>query len=342
MQPSFRGVVWFAWGGVALLLAATAILGLYNAPERAARQPATSISPPARPADTGPAPPVAPLAGRARSQAAELRYRLGRSKRPGGYRRPRSAGRPGPGARRRYAARRGQRRLARRMGAGAGEADRSRRPPARRRGHESRHGPGGGAVRRSPDIVALSVLPRRHRQQGETAALAVLLPGEPGAPARILQRPQDPAAETQSCRSTRPNMAGRTNWSCPATPSRGRGSTSMPAASCSAAPRRTSPENGRCARPIERRPAGSNCGWISSPPTAPSLTASPPRSICRPGWRCATGDTYVVERGNSLWRIARHVYGQGTRYTAIYAANQNTIRDPHRIYPGQELKLPQP
>jgi nucleoid-associated protein YgaU len=26
----------------------------------------------------------------------------------------------------------------------------------------------------------------------------------------------------------------------------------------------------------------------------------------------------------------------------IYAANQNTIRDPHRIYPGQALKLPQP
>src|SRR5436305_819937 len=44
MQPSFRGVVWFAWGGVALLLAATAILSLYNGPERAARQSAPSIS----------------------------------------------------------------------------------------------------------------------------------------------------------------------------------------------------------------------------------------------------------------------------------------------------------
>ena len=42
------------------------------------------------------------------------------------------------------------------------------------------------------------------------------------------------------------------------------------------------------------------------------------------------GETYVVARGNSLWLIARHVYGQGMRYTAIYAANQDTIRDPHR------------
>src|SRR6185369_251900 len=59
MQASLRGVVWLAWGGVALLLATTAILGLYNAPEWAARQHETSISPPARPVDTGPPPPAA-------------------------------------------------------------------------------------------------------------------------------------------------------------------------------------------------------------------------------------------------------------------------------------------
>ena len=67
MRPSFRGVVWFAWGGVALLLAATAILGLYDAPERAARQPAASIS--RRPAPPTPArrrPPLPPPAPRAR------------------------------------------------------------------------------------------------------------------------------------------------------------------------------------------------------------------------------------------------------------------------------------
>ena len=51
MRPSLRGVVWFAWGVVALLIAATAILGLYDAPERIARQPAasdTSAGPPGR------------------------------------------------------------------------------------------------------------------------------------------------------------------------------------------------------------------------------------------------------------------------------------------------------
>ena len=54
------------------------------------------------------------------------------------------------------------------------------------------------------------------------------------------------------------------------------------------------------------------------------------------------GETYIVARGNSLWLIARRVYGQGTRHTAIYQANQDTIGDPDRIYPGQALRLPQP
>jgi nucleoid-associated protein YgaU len=54
----------------------------------------------------------------------------------------------------------------------------------------------------------------------------------------------------------------------------------------------------------------------------------------------AHGGTYVVGNGNSLWLIGRHFYGQGTRYTAIYIANREQIRDPNRIYPGQQFKLP--
>lgn len=50
--------------------------------------------------------------------------------------------------------------------------------------------------------------------------------------------------------------------------------------------------------------------------------------------------TTRVERGDSLWRISRRVYGQGTRYTVIYGANQNQIRNPNLIYPGQLFVLP--
>ena len=54
----------------------------------------------------------------------------------------------------------------------------------------------------------------------------------------------------------------------------------------------------------------------------------------------APGQNYVVQRGNSLWQIARRVYGAGTRYTVIYQANPEQIRDPNLIYPGQVFKLP--
>jgi nucleoid-associated protein YgaU len=51
-------------------------------------------------------------------------------------------------------------------------------------------------------------------------------------------------------------------------------------------------------------------------------------------------DRIVVQPGNSLWRIARRVYGEGIRYTVIYQANRQMIRDPNLIYPGQVFEVP--
>ncbi|MFP4520340.1 MAG: LysM peptidoglycan-binding domain-containing protein [Oceanicaulis sp.] len=48
----------------------------------------------------------------------------------------------------------------------------------------------------------------------------------------------------------------------------------------------------------------------------------------------------VVQPGNSLWRIARRLYGDGFQYTVIYEANRNQIRDPNLIYPGQVFAAP--
>ena len=49
----------------------------------------------------------------------------------------------------------------------------------------------------------------------------------------------------------------------------------------------------------------------------------------------------IVQPGNSLWRIARRSYGQGVRFTVIYQANRDQIRDPSMIYPGQVFIVPQ-
>ena len=48
----------------------------------------------------------------------------------------------------------------------------------------------------------------------------------------------------------------------------------------------------------------------------------------------------VVQPGNSLWRIARQTYGQGIQYTVIYEANQQQIKDPDLIFPGQIFAVP--
>jgi len=48
----------------------------------------------------------------------------------------------------------------------------------------------------------------------------------------------------------------------------------------------------------------------------------------------------VVQPGNSLWRLARRTLGEGTRYTVIYQANRDRIRDPDLIYPGQVFEVP--
>jgi nucleoid-associated protein YgaU len=50
--------------------------------------------------------------------------------------------------------------------------------------------------------------------------------------------------------------------------------------------------------------------------------------------------TAVVSRGDNLWRISRATYGTGMRYAVVYKANQDQIRNPNRIYPGQIFVLP--
>ncbi|WP_201860439.1 LysM peptidoglycan-binding domain-containing protein [Microvirga soli] len=51
-------------------------------------------------------------------------------------------------------------------------------------------------------------------------------------------------------------------------------------------------------------------------------------------------NTAIVSRGDNLWRISQRVYGKGLRYTVIFGANQEQIRNPDLIYPGQVFVLP--
>jgi nucleoid-associated protein YgaU len=50
--------------------------------------------------------------------------------------------------------------------------------------------------------------------------------------------------------------------------------------------------------------------------------------------------TVIIRRGDNLWTISRRWYGRGIRYSTIYEANTDQIRDPHWIYPGQVFVMP--
>ncbi len=50
--------------------------------------------------------------------------------------------------------------------------------------------------------------------------------------------------------------------------------------------------------------------------------------------------THIVQPGNSLWLIATNTYGDGLKYHQIFQANQDQIRNPDLIYPGQVFVIP--
>lgn len=50
---------------------------------------------------------------------------------------------------------------------------------------------------------------------------------------------------------------------------------------------------------------------------------------------------YTVVSGDTLWKIAQRVYGDGSRYMEIFEANTDVLEQPDHILPGQQLIIPQ-
>ena len=49
---------------------------------------------------------------------------------------------------------------------------------------------------------------------------------------------------------------------------------------------------------------------------------------------------YEIQKGDTLWRVAEIYYKDGSRYTEIFEANREVIKDPDKIYPGQMIRIP--
>ena len=52
------------------------------------------------------------------------------------------------------------------------------------------------------------------------------------------------------------------------------------------------------------------------------------------------GKTYTVQKGDTLWKIAKQFYGNGSQYSKIVSANSDKIKNPNLIYPGQVFSIP--
>ena len=54
----------------------------------------------------------------------------------------------------------------------------------------------------------------------------------------------------------------------------------------------------------------------------------------------SSNQSYTVQKGDTLWNIAKKFYGDGSNYVAIYEANKDKIKNPNLIYEGQVLTIP--
>ena len=54
----------------------------------------------------------------------------------------------------------------------------------------------------------------------------------------------------------------------------------------------------------------------------------------------APASTYVVKKGDSLWKIAKNLLGSGFRWIELYEANRAVLRNPNIIRVGTVLTIP--
>jgi hypothetical protein len=169
----------------------------------------------------------------------------------------------------------------------------------------------GGPVRRSADIVALSVA-SPVTAGGSPSTLAVLLPGDADKPARVLQKSASSEGQTLSLDTAEYGARNRLMLTGQADPAsrlnvyagdRLIGTvTADEAGKWSFSAPRAEPMGG-----VELR-----LDQLAADGTVARRVAAAFEAVG--AGVVAAGGSYVVRRGNSLWLIARQVYGDGSRY----------------------------
>ncbi len=92
------------------------------------------------------------------------------------------------------------------------------------------------------------------------------------------------------------------------------------------------------AKPAAPAPAATTAAPAATPAPAPAAPATPAPPTTTPAAAAAAASKYVVEKGDSLWKIAAEKYGDGALWQRI--AKANTLKHPNHIEIGEELELP--
>lgn len=91
-------------------------------------------------------------------------------------------------------------------------------------------------------------------------------------------------------------------------------------------------------RTPQPRPSPASGASARSPEPAPRATT--PLRPPAPEPAAPALETYTVQAGDTLTRIAARVYGDAGQWTRIFEANRDVLRDPSSVRPGQQLAIP--
>ena len=198
-----------------------------------------------------------------------------------------------------------------------------------------------GSTSPNPDVAAADGAhpgnPTPSAPQDQAAASPADAAPAPGAP------PAKPADQAGVAPAPQPDQAA----AAPAAPGQDQ------AAAAPASPNTVDGMPAEAAAPgdVATAPGTNAPADASTPPVAaaaPDASAPAPVDAAAPPVAGATapklqavGSGVIIRRGDSLWRISKRVYGRGTRYSTIYVANRQQIRNPDLIWPGQIFRVPE-